>query len=162
MISTADLYAGKICAALDRQHPRDLFDIKLLFDHEGITTAIRQAFVVYLTSSSRPMSELLSPHELDVEDIYNKEFVGMTEIDVSYDILYTTRKRLIKTIRESLSTDERHFLISIKSGDPQWGLIPIPGISKLPGIRWKVMNVLKMDKKSQSAALKKLKNVLEV
>jgi len=74
MISTADLYAGKICAALDRQHPRDLFDIKLLFENEGITTAIRQAFVIYLASSPRPMNELLSPHELDVEDIYNKEF----------------------------------------------------------------------------------------
>ena len=34
-LSVADLYGGKICAALDRQHPRDLFDIKLLLDHEG-------------------------------------------------------------------------------------------------------------------------------
>lgn len=26
-LSFEDVYAGKICAALDRQHPRDLFDI---------------------------------------------------------------------------------------------------------------------------------------
>jgi hypothetical protein len=25
-----DLYAGKLCAALDRQHPRDLFDVQIL------------------------------------------------------------------------------------------------------------------------------------
>lgn len=37
VISTAELYGGKICAALDRQHPRDLFDIKYLLAHEGIT-----------------------------------------------------------------------------------------------------------------------------
>jgi len=86
----------------------------------------------------------------------------LTEIDVSYDALCATRTRLIKIIQESLSTDERRFLISIKSGNPQWDLIPIPGISELPGIRWKVMNVLKMDKHSKLTALNKLKNVLEI
>ncbi|TKB05558.1 nucleotidyl transferase AbiEii/AbiGii toxin family protein [Desulforhopalus sp. IMCC35007] len=30
VLDFADLYGGKICAALDRQHPRDLFDIKYL------------------------------------------------------------------------------------------------------------------------------------
>lgn len=28
VLALPDLYAGKLCAALDRQHPRDLFDIK--------------------------------------------------------------------------------------------------------------------------------------
>ena len=27
-LDIADLYGGKLCAALDRQHPRDLFDIR--------------------------------------------------------------------------------------------------------------------------------------
>lgn len=35
-LSEADLYGGKLCAALDRQHPRDLFDVKLLMDDVGI------------------------------------------------------------------------------------------------------------------------------
>ena len=30
LLSFEDLYAGKICATLDRQHPRDLYDIHLL------------------------------------------------------------------------------------------------------------------------------------
>jgi predicted nucleotidyltransferase component of viral defense system len=34
-LSLADLYGGKLCAALDRQHPRDLFDLKLLLQNEG-------------------------------------------------------------------------------------------------------------------------------
>jgi len=42
-LSLEDLYGGKICAALDRQHPRDLFDIKMLLDNEGITDKIRTA-----------------------------------------------------------------------------------------------------------------------
>lgn len=34
-LSFEDLYGGKACAALDRQHPRDLFDIDMLFKNEG-------------------------------------------------------------------------------------------------------------------------------
>jgi predicted nucleotidyltransferase component of viral defense system len=54
-LSFADIYAGKICAALDRQHPRDLFDIKILLENEGLTDQIRQAFIVYLISHPRPI-----------------------------------------------------------------------------------------------------------
>lgn len=43
ILSAADLYGSKICAALDRQHPRDLFDIKLLFENQGLTEEIRKA-----------------------------------------------------------------------------------------------------------------------
>lgn len=49
-LSVAEVYAGKICAALDRQHPRGLFNIKLLFENEGLSDKIRKAFIVYLIS----------------------------------------------------------------------------------------------------------------
>ncbi|HRW86111.1 MAG TPA: nucleotidyl transferase AbiEii/AbiGii toxin family protein, partial [Bacteroidales bacterium] len=35
VVSDAELYGEKICAALDRQHPRDLFDVFLLFQESG-------------------------------------------------------------------------------------------------------------------------------
>jgi predicted nucleotidyltransferase component of viral defense system len=38
VVSLPDLYGGKIVAALDRQHPRDLFDVRDLLANEGITT----------------------------------------------------------------------------------------------------------------------------
>ena len=47
MVSFADLYAGKIVAALDRQHPRDLFDVRDLLANEGISDELRRAFLVY-------------------------------------------------------------------------------------------------------------------
>ena len=52
VVSLEDLYAGKICAALDRQHPRDLFDVKLLLENEGLTDNIRKALIVYIISHS--------------------------------------------------------------------------------------------------------------
>ena len=161
-LSIADLYAGKICAALDRQHPRDLFDIKLLFENEGITNAIRQAFVIYLASSPRPMSELLAPRELDMRDAYKKEFLGMTDSVVSYEALHETRTRLIRTIQDALTVNERKFLVSIKQGKPNWALLPIPGIENLPGLKWKIINVCKMSESLRKQSLNKLKNVLEI
>ena len=55
-----DLYAGKLCAALDRQHPRDWFDCLLLRRNEGLTTDIRQTFVAYVAAHNRPINEILT------------------------------------------------------------------------------------------------------
>ncbi len=87
VLSLADLYGGKICAALDRQHPRDLFDIKLLSETKGLNPEISQAFVVYLASHNRPMSELLSPNFQNFRQAYESEFKGMSSINVSYEEL---------------------------------------------------------------------------
>lgn len=42
LVPVGQLYGGKICAALDRQHPRDLFDVKYLLDNEGFTDEIKK------------------------------------------------------------------------------------------------------------------------
>ena len=55
VVSTAELFGGKICAAMDRQHPRDLFDVKLLLENEGITDDIKNGFLVALISHMRPV-----------------------------------------------------------------------------------------------------------
>jgi len=162
LVSLADLYAGKICAALDRQHPRDLFDIKLLFENEGITEQIRQAFVVYLASGPRPMSELLSPNLLDISDIYHKEFLGMTQLAISYEELIGVREKLINTIQADLTSNERLFLVSIKEGNPNWSLLPMEGLDNLPALQWKLINIKKMGKNSHQQALNKLKKILQV
>ncbi|RQW08335.1 nucleotidyl transferase AbiEii/AbiGii toxin family protein [candidate division KSB1 bacterium] len=159
-LSTADLYGGKICAALDRQHPRDLFDIKLLLDNEGVTKELRQAFLVYLVSHSRPMAELLAPNLQDIEHVFATEFIGMTRIPVELSELVRARERLLSIISEQLSEDERRFILSIKSGEPDWDLLPIPGIERLPAIQWKLMNIERMPKKKHAEAVDRLRRVL--
>ncbi|SCB55088.1 Nucleotidyl transferase AbiEii toxin, Type IV TA system [Bradyrhizobium shewense] len=91
-VSFADLYAGKIVAALDRQHPRDLFDVRDLLANEGITDEIRKAFIVYLLSHDRPMSEVLASPQKDISDEFLHGFEGMTDKPVSKDELITARK----------------------------------------------------------------------
>lgn len=93
--SFKDIFAGKICEALNRQHPRDLFDLKLLLENEGITHDLRQAFVVYLACDSRPMNELLNPNRLDIAPAYRKEFYAMTKDSITLDELKAVRETLI-------------------------------------------------------------------
>lgn len=79
MVSQEDLYGGKLCTALDRQHPRDLFDVMQQYEHEGITPGIRRAFVVYLACGKRPIHELLFPQLRDSRHDFAHNFQGMTE-----------------------------------------------------------------------------------
>ncbi|MSP40276.1 MAG: nucleotidyl transferase AbiEii/AbiGii toxin family protein [Deltaproteobacteria bacterium] len=161
-LSLADLYGGKFCAALDRQHPRDLFDVLLLFQNEGITDEIRKAFVVYLASHDRPMHELLNPSLKNVRRIYDNEFTGMTLDPVAYEDLIAARDRLVETLREQLTNDEREFLVSLKAGEPKWQSIGIAGVEKLPALQWKLTNIQRLEVKKQRELLEKLKRVLEM
>ena len=120
-LSMADLYGGKLCAALDRQHPRDLFDVKLLLDDTGITAQIRRAFVVYLAGHSRPMNELLAPRLQDIGALYVDQFTGMTRSEVSLNELLRLQRNLAKTLLRALDDDEKEFLVSVKRGEPKLG-----------------------------------------
>ena len=162
VLSFADLYGGKICAALDRQHPRDLFDIKLLSEAGGLNEEISQAFVVYLASHNRPMSELLSPNFQDFRQAYETEFKGMSSIEVSYQELGKIRKELPSLILSKLSRNERKFLLSIKMGIPDFSLLSISGLENLPAIKWKVENILRMEPKKRITATEKLKSILNL
>ncbi len=160
ILSKEDLYAGKICAALDRQHPRDLFDVMLLLNEEGISSATRKAFVVYLAGHSRPMQELLNPKLKNLKCVFTSQFAGMAQKSVSLDELYATRTSLIDNIHTSLTDSEKQFLISMKKGDPDWGILDLEHIKDLPSLQWKLINIRKMDKKKHSIALDKLKQIL--
>ncbi len=159
-LALPDLYGGKICAALDRQHPRDLFDVKLLLENEGVTADIRRAFVVYLASHDRPMNELIQPTLLDSRQTFDDHFAGMTREPVAYDDLVAARDRLIEILRGSLSDAERRFLISMKEGLPDWGQLGIPGVDALPGIQWKLHHIARMDRIKHREALAALRQKL--
>lgn len=166
-LSVADLYGGKICAALDRHHPRDLFDIKLLLENQGLTEEVRQAFIVYLASGSRPMHELLEPRISDAsqqefENTFKNEFAGMTTISVTHEELKNIRARLPHLLLNSFTENERLFLMHFKSGTPDWSLLPIEGIEHLPGVQWKLQNINKISAEKKNEQISRLKRVLNI
>ena len=159
-LSAADLYGSKLCAALDRQHPRDLFDVRLLLDDEGITPEIRKAFVVYLAGCNRPMNELLSPRIKAIKDVYEDHFVGMAQINVTLDDLCEIQRGLAEVLVRALNDDERAFLLSMKRGVPEWNRLGIEHLEQLPALQWKLLNIRKMSPDKYRKALEKLTHVL--
>ena len=160
ILSPYDLYAGKICAALDRQHPRDFFDVHLLLKSEGLQPEIRKAFIVYLISHPRPMVEILSPQKKDMRDIFEKEFKGMIAENIPFESLETTRDDLVEILREELTMGERRFIVSVKEGRPRWDLLALEGIENLPAVKWKLLNISRMDPTKHQKAVNKLKDYL--
>jgi hypothetical protein len=160
-LTLEDLYGGKIVAALDRQHPRDLFDVKLLLENEGVTNKIRKAFIVYLISHNRSLIEVLNPGLQDIKSIFESDFVGMTTETVKLDDLIATRATLIKTIKESLTENEVKFLLSWKNRKPEWELLEINGIENLPGVRRRIMNLANMETEKHKLAYEKLQRYFE-
>jgi predicted nucleotidyltransferase component of viral defense system len=141
VVSLEDLYGGKLVAALDRQHPRDLFDVMQLFLHEGITPGIMRSFVVYLASHNRPIHEVLSPSLRDISGEHDNTFRGMTAEPVELEALLSARERMIAELQAGLNANEREFLLSLARNEPKWALIGIEHLEQLPGIRWKLMNL---------------------
>lgn len=161
-LDDADLYAGKPCATLDRQHPRDLFDIMHLQTAGPIPDPICQAFVVYLASHRRPIAELLAPNPKAIEDLFANHFAGMSEQAIELDELEAARTHLFQWAATALSESERRFLLSIKQGKPDWTLLPFAGLDRWPAIQWKLYNIQQMSARMHKAALRRLREVLEI
>lgn len=140
LVPLAQLYGGKLCAALDRQHPRDLFDVKLLLDNEGFTDEIKHGFLFGLVSSNRPTHELLNPHLLDQRMTFENQFEGMSAIEFSYDDYEATRLQLIETIQVGLNESDKVFLKSFNSLEPDWSIYDFQAF---PSVKWKLLNLEK-------------------
>ena len=144
VLAFEDLYGGKLHAALDRRHPRDLFDVMLLYENEGLTDDLFRVFMVYVASSGRPMHELLAPPTPFRRDLYDEEFVGMTREAVSLDALADAARTFHADIKSRLHGDVAAFLLSLHDAEPDFGLLGLPGAADLPAVRWKLVNLNKL------------------
>lgn len=156
VVSFAELFGGKVCAALDRQHPRDLFDIRLLLDNEGFTEKIKIGFIISLISHMRTINELLRPNFIDQQQTFETQFSGMADIPFSYEDFEKTRKELVELVHSSLSNEDRAFMISFKELHPIWELLPVRNAKDLPAVRWKIQNL----KRLKSENLKKYQSLV--
>lgn len=159
VVDLADLYGGKIAAALDRQHPRDLFDISLLLKNEGITRNIMNGFLCYLVSHKRPIHEVLSPTFKNQKKTFETEFAGMTSTEYTLANFEETRSEMVRKIHENLSQKDKGFLSSFAAGTPEWGLFPEAKIQSLPAVKWKLENIGKMPKEKRLKAVADLKKI---
>lgn len=163
VLSFEDLYAGKLCALLNRQHPRDIFDVKLLLDNEGITDNLIEAFVIYLSCDSRPINELLKPNLKKIQSDFDSDFYGMTDYHYPIEDLIKVQEHFCQKMVSYLTDGQKEFLISLIKMEPQWDKIKFSeDIKNLPGIKFKLINLEKMGSKKRLLYLEKVKNVFNV
>lgn len=160
LVSFPDLYAGKLVAALDRQHPRDLFDVRELLAHEGIDDRTRLAFLAYLISHDRPIAEVLEARPKDLRAPFRTEFEGMTGDATTIDELVAARTALVNELVTAMPSSHREFLVGFKRGEPDWGIIGEPQLRDLPAIRWKQANLDRMSPDNRARAVERLEAVL--
>jgi predicted nucleotidyltransferase component of viral defense system len=141
VLATAELYGSKLVAAMDRQHPRDLFDVLQMFASDGLSDAMVECFVIYLAGHNRPIHEVLFGNDKDIADEFRNTFVGMTTDPVSLDTLLETRARLRAELPQRLTGEQRQFLRGLARADPDWSLLQCSHAAELPALRWKLANL---------------------
>ena len=157
IISYGELWGGKICAALDRQHPRDLFDIRNLLDNTGINSEIKDSFIAFLLSVNRPLHEILDLNFQMKEFILNKEFEGMTETVFTFENAKEVFDSLVKEIKFALTDQDKRLLLDFVQLKADLINSGIPNLDKFPSIQWKIMNL----KQLQNQNPKKFKDQYE-
>jgi predicted nucleotidyltransferase component of viral defense system len=163
VVSFPDLYAGKIVAALDRQHPRDLFDVHLLLANEGISDELRRAFLVYLVSHDRRMSEIVAPTRKDLASEFAQGFEGMTVTPVPLAELEATREALIDAMVGQMPAAHRRFLVDIKAtGEADWEGLGLTEARSLPAVQWRLHNLVRVEARRREGMARRLAEVLGV
>ena len=142
IVSYAQLYGGKIIAALSRQHPRDLFDCKHM--KVGNFEEVKSGLMLCLLGSDKPIIEVLTPHFINQEQALENQFKGMTNVPFSYADYEQTRQELILKVNAGLNKRDRAFLLSFEKGEPQWDLCAAGNLSAYPSVQWKLQNILKL------------------
>jgi hypothetical protein len=145
IVPYAQLYGGKICAALDRQHPRDLFDFHLFLQEEINLERVKPGLIYALLSSNRPLHELLAPKFSNQEGAFYNQFRGMSRMPFSYADFEAARARLLPEIKKILAEEDKLFLLDFAKAEPTWGDYDF---SKYPSIQWKLKNLEKFKNQS--------------
>jgi predicted nucleotidyltransferase component of viral defense system len=146
MLATAELYGSKLVAAMDRQHPRDLFDVRKLFERGGLTAEVVECFVCYLAGHNRPVHEVLFSRDTDMSSAFENEFVGLTQNPITLEELQRIRLKLKGELPVALTPKQRQFLLGLVAVEPDWQLMKCPHLSQLPALRWKLQNLAALKK----------------
>lgn len=150
IVSIPQLYGGKISAALSRQHPRDLFDVKQM----GISLAdVKEGLIFCLLGSDRPINESFAPNLIDQHEAMERQFAGMSEIPFSYDDFEATREKLVSDVNSVMTDEDRRFLVDFEELSVDWDSTPYSSFKEYPSVRWKMQNLQKL----KAANPKKLK-----
>jgi hypothetical protein len=141
IVSLPQLYGGKISAALSRQHPRDLFDVRQM---DIPLSAVKEGIIFCLLGSDRPIHESFYPNFIDQREAMENQFVGMSDIPFSYEEFEMTRGSLIKGVNDIMTEADKRFLVSFEELTVNQGDNPYSKFFDYPSVKWKIKNLQKL------------------
>lgn len=144
VLEDAELYGSKLVAAMDRQHPRDIFDVMKMLDKFGWQSSFVDCFVAYLAGHNRPVHEVLFPSKLSLEPAFTNEFAGMPREPITLNALERIQEQLIAELPRALTASHRDFLLSLVRAEPAWEPMPFKHLQQLPALQWKLLNLRKL------------------
>jgi hypothetical protein len=148
-LAPEELYGGKIVAALDRQHPRDFFDVREMFQRGHFGPPVVDCFVCYLAGQFKtPIHSVLFSEDEDISALYEAEFIGMTTEEVSLAELEQARATLRAAILNSLEDRHKEFLLGLARLEADWDLLPYPHVRELPAVRRRLENLSNKQKRN--------------
>ena len=159
IVPLTQLYGGKIAAALSRQHPRDLFDVKYM---EYPIEMTREGLLFCLLGSDRPIRESFAPSLIDQRDALTNQFEGMTDTPFIYEEFEQTRGKLIVDVNALMTQDDKAFLLSFESAEPDWNKFEFGYFQDYPSVKWKLQNLLRLSSTNpdkMKSEVKKLEHV---
>lgn len=136
----------KTLVVRDEKHPRDLYNVNLLYENEGLTDDLFRTFLIHVASSRRLAHELFNPNLIDLYQPYAREFEGMTKTAISRDELLDNRKRMIADIQSHFDDNTKRFLLGLHYGKSDFKAINRLGAANLPAGRLKLINLEKLKK----------------
>ncbi len=141
IVSIPQLYGGKISAALSRQHPRDLFDVRQM----DIPLAdVKEGLIFCLLGSDRPIHESFAPNLIDQHDVMERQFSGMSDIPFTYNDFEVTREKLVNDVNSVMTEEDKRFLIGFEELAVDWENAPYSSFREYPSVRWKMQNLQKL------------------
>lgn len=141
VVSIPQLYGGKISAALSRQHPRDLFDVKQM---DIPLVDVKEGLIFCLLGSDRPIHESFAPNLIDQHEVMERQFSGMSEIPFTYKDFEATREKLVSDVNSVMTEEDRQFLIDFEELAVDWENTPYSSFREYPSVRWKMQNLQKL------------------
>jgi len=158
-VSVGQLWGGKLNAALERQHPRDIFDVKNMLQQIGFTEEIKQGLLFFLLCGKRPIDEIINPNFTNQRVTFDSQFSGMTNEEFTYEEFEKIREELVLLIQKSLKPSDKEFLLSFVSGNPHWKDFDY---SKYPAIKWKQLNINKLKQENSIKFRENIKKLEDV
>ena len=109
------------------------------------------------------MHKLLNPaNSMAVgQSAYESIVKMMTGKPVSRHELEQAGVHAREIILAQMQERHRNFLLGIAQGSPDWNLVGVKNVQNLPAIKWKLVNVGKMDAQKRKEQIEALRAILE-